>query len=163
MGEAVHVWGQGADGNSLFLTPNFIVNLKPFKKRNLFWRNQSSPSRGPLGFLLCRLPGGGSFMCRHVAPWRSFRERCKSVSSPVSRSFLLRVARRVSYYRLLKRIFFSFHRSAFAPLPKSGDRHLAWHGFTFISILRIMIRMHMLLILIQIAQFFRKKAAAYKT
>lgn len=26
--DAVHVWGQGIEGNSLFFLPNFIMNLK---------------------------------------------------------------------------------------------------------------------------------------
>lgn len=28
MGEAVPMWGKWADGNSLYLLPNFAVNLK---------------------------------------------------------------------------------------------------------------------------------------
>lgn len=36
MGEAMHIWGLGANGKSVYLSVNFAVNLNFSKKHKLF-------------------------------------------------------------------------------------------------------------------------------
>lgn len=54
MGEAVHAWGTGDRGNTLYLPPNFVVSLKPLQNTIL----RKNPKCGPEA--LAPLPPAGA-------------------------------------------------------------------------------------------------------
>lgn len=107
MGEAVHVWDEGAYGNSLFSTPN----CEPKTVQNeIYFGEISGPQAEVPGSSLGLSPGRWQFRVLRVGTWflwSWFRGSSKAVSGSVSCSFFLPVARQVSYYHSLKRILFS--------------------------------------------------------